>query len=146
MPVHGKMLFQPVWEEGSKRSCLDLHQQVLSPFWLICFFGVGAQVLPTSRVPREDLVVCTDLEPDFCRRSALRFSPLAGSQRRTKRSASRADGAPRTKSRISLSVNAESATCTCSLFFQNVIKGSSLSASPLIMLSFFHPLNHLPRS
>ena len=54
----------------------------------------------------------------MCRKRALRFPPLRGSQRRTNRlSASRPDGAaPRTISKLSLSDNARSATRTCSLF------------------------------
>ena len=61
--VH-KMMFQLTWDEGFERSCLDVFLKSCPSLFSLLFSRVAAPGPPTSRVPREGLVACTDLEPE----------------------------------------------------------------------------------
>ena len=61
--VHRKMLFQLTWNEGPKCSCLGVFiKSCCRRSARIALFISASQFLPVSRVLREDLAVCTDLE------------------------------------------------------------------------------------
>ena len=117
------VLFQLAWDEGFKRSCLDV-------FIKSC---CRQSARFTSFVSADHFVPFLESRGKVlqfaCRTSALRFPPLRGSQRRAKsRSTLRPDAAaPRTMSKLSLSVEAGSATWTCSLFSKTPSMSSSHS-------------------
>ena len=77
------MLFRLAGNEGFRCSCLDFFiNSCCCRSARFASLVIGALVPPTARVLRESLAVCTDLGTRICRKSALRFLPLRGSQRR----------------------------------------------------------------
>ena len=107
-------------------------------------FRIGEPVPSTSRVQREDLAVCTDLEPVFAAEVLCAFlhaeDPKDG----------RNVAAPQDLT-VLLQERCRT-TWTCSLFFQNIVNWFCVKRTELLFECFvrdnvvliFHPLNHWP--
>ena len=121
------MFLQLTRNTGFKCGCPDvLIKSFLSSFHSIWSSRIGGPVLPISRVLLENLALCIDQEPRFVAEKLCTFlhseGPIDGP---TVLNASRPGAAPRTISKLSLSVNARSATFTCSLFSWTSSTGSA---------------------
>ena len=111
--VHGKMFFQLTRNRGFKCGCLDfLTESCCRRSTRFAPLVSEEPVLPISQVLREDLAVCIDLVPRFVAEELCPFLHLEDPKDEpTVSNASRPDGAaPGTISKLSLSVNARSAT------------------------------------
>ena len=108
--VQGKMLFQLAWNEGVKCSCLDVSSRAAVVVPLDVFLLYRRTISSYLSNPAHRF------ETRIRRRSALRFLPLRGSQRRTKRCS-----APRMMSKLSLSVKTKSANMDLFALFQNIV-------------------------
>ena len=133
-----------------------LHPELLPSFRSILLLSYRRTSSSHFSSPAGKILQFAPIRTRICRRSALRFPTLRGSQRRTKRrSGSRLDGAaPRTTSKHSLSVKASKCNMDLFTFFQNVVTWFCTQRSDLLMECFFrdkvvlifHPLNHWQES
>ena len=151
--VHGKMLFQIAWNSSGAAVLMSSPgAAVVVPLDLLLSYRRTSSSHVSSPAGRSCSVQRSGNR--ICRRSALRFPPLRGFQRRTNRlNASRPDGAaPRTMSKLSLSVKSESANMDLFGLVQNV--GSLTRRTELLLecvvrgniVLIFHRVNHWPES